>query len=81
LQIQFSSADWGLSVQFFPRLGFHTMPDLPGGHSLTFRFFCGLQMSPYPASQDALAWKDKYDACFKLTQELKKNNRSNRMVY
>jgi hypothetical protein len=33
------------------------------------------------ASQDALAWKDKYDDCFKLTQELKKNTRSNRMVY
>jgi hypothetical protein len=33
------------------------------------------------ASQDALDWKDKYDDCFKLTQELKKNTRSNRMVY
>jgi hypothetical protein len=33
------------------------------------------------ASQEALAWKDKYDDCFKLTQQLKKNTRSNRMVY
>jgi hypothetical protein len=41
-----------------------------------------LQTTPYPASQDALAWKDKYDACFTLTQQLKKNSRSNRsMVY
>jgi hypothetical protein len=34
------------------------------------------------ASQEALAWKDKYDDCLiKLTQELKNNIRSNRMVY
>jgi hypothetical protein len=80
-QIQFSSADWGSSVQIFPRPGFHTMPAFPGGHSLTCRFCCGLQTTPYPASQDALGWKDKYDACFELTQQLKKNTRSNRMVY
>jgi hypothetical protein len=33
------------------------------------------------ASQEALAWKDKYDDCFNLAQELKKNTRSNRMFY
>jgi hypothetical protein len=80
LQIQSSSADWGSSVQIFPRPGFHTMPAFPGGHSLTCRFCCGLQTTLYPESQDALGWKDKCDACFKLTQQLKKNTRSNRMV-
>jgi hypothetical protein len=33
------------------------------------------------ASPEALAWKDKYDDCFKLTQKIKKNTRCKRMVY
>ena len=33
------------------------------------------------ASEEALAWKDKYADCFQMNQDLKKNSSSSRVVY
>jgi hypothetical protein len=45
-RVQICSADWGSSVHFFRRPGFHTTPAFPGGRSLTFSIRRVLQATP-----------------------------------
>jgi hypothetical protein len=74
LQIQFSSADWGLSVQFFPSWGFQKSPVPPGVTAFFWEFFVA-QQPPSQKTFTGLSFTRGangalYRKCHRLTQTL-----------